>query len=75
LLLLFVPLTVGFFLGGMHCVHTGHPVSMANSQMDATEFFFASAFCLFLSACFVAGQFGWIKPAKPHVSETHHRKL
>jgi hypothetical protein len=74
LLLLFVPLTVGFFLGGMHCVHTGHPVSMGNEQMDAGEFFLSSAVCLLLCGGFVAGLLGWIKPNRPHPSETHHRK-
>jgi hypothetical protein len=74
MLLLFVPLTVGSFLGGMHCVHTGKPVMLANTQLDAGEFFFSSLVCLFISGCFFGVMVGWLKPSTPHVSETHHRK-
>jgi hypothetical protein len=72
LLLLSVPATVLFFWGGMHCIHTGKPVMLGNSTMDAGEFFLGSLVAFLLSIGFVGVMIGWIKPSTPHISETHH---
>jgi ABC-type sulfate transport system permease component len=72
LLLVTLPATILFFWGGMHCIHTGKPVMLSNTVMDAGEFFLSSAFTLFLSGCIFAVMMGWAKSATPHISETHH---
>jgi hypothetical protein len=72
LLLLSVPATALFFWGGMHCIHTGKPVMLGNTTMDAGEFFLGSLIAFLLSVGFVGVMIGWIKPATPHISETHH---
>jgi ABC-type sulfate transport system permease component len=72
LLLLTVPATILFSWGGVHTIHTGKPVVLSNTNMDTGEFFLSALFCAFLSAAIFGVMMGWIKPGKPHISETHH---
>jgi hypothetical protein len=74
LLLVTVPVTVGFFLGGMHCIHTGKPIIVGHDHTDASQLFLYSGVMLFISGCIFGVMMGWLKSQTPHVSETHHRK-
>lgn len=74
LLAIMLPATAGSFLAGMHCVHTGKPIVIANRSTNALEFFLYSAVMLLISGGIFGVMMGWLKSGTPHVSETHHRK-
>jgi hypothetical protein len=73
LLLITLPVSVGFFMAGMHCLHTGKPIVLGpTAVLDVGELFFAFLVGLVVSGGIFAVMMGWAKSSRPHVSETHH---
>jgi hypothetical protein len=75
LLCLTVPTTVFAFWRGTVCLHTGQADASSGGQStDFGEYFVASAFAAFISACLFAVMMGWLKHPKPDSSKTQDAK-
>ncbi len=74
LLIITVPMSVTFFLFGMHCFHTGRPDVLNHQSIDFLEYFFFSAVVLVVSGCLFGVMMGWIKRPKPDPSGTDSPK-